>query len=342
MRAIQPDSPVARLGTIRSGDEIWSINDKRTAGVTVEKTQALLDGELSGSRITMKLLRRRRTTADDEPPICDRFVLSLSMIVAALCMGMLVMSGLLSDVLPASFPEEHRAQQQQYHQQQQDARYQPRQQPAGSGSGTAARQAHQHGHGNVENRGTDNVNHLPNQDYDRAHHRGSNHLYDASADDSSSGSRSGSSSGSGFGFGASNHDEVVRPQDMRDLYTTLGVARGATDADIKKAYRKLSRMLHPDKGGDPAEFQALNRAYEVLSNGDLRFLYDLHPFEPGRGMDLVKQFLGFEDVRAHQIQVMANLGSLPGGGGAGFFDNHHRQHHQQHHQQHQQIGRAHV
>ena len=103
---------------------------------------------------------------------------------------------------------------------------------------------------------------------------------------------------------------------MKDLYTLLGVPRGAPDADIKKAYRKLSRTAHPDKGGSQAEFQELQKAYEVLSNGDLRFLYDLHPFEPGRGMDLVRQFLDFEDVKAHQRQMMNSLSGLPG---AGFF-----------------------
>ncbi len=127
----------------------------------------------------------------------------------------------------------------------------------------------------------------------------------------------------------------MRPQDVRDLYTLLGVARGASDAEVRKAYRKLSRTVHPDKGGSEAEFQDLQRAYEVLSNGDLRFLYDLHPFEPGRGMDAVAQFLEFEDARAHHAQMMMAAGGGPPGGGmpGGPFAHHHH-HQQQHHHQH--------
>lgn len=59
-----------------------------------------------------------------------------------------------------------------------------------------------------------------------------------------------------------------------DYYKTLGVPRTATADEIKKAFRKLARTHHPDKGGDEAKFKELNEAYEVLSDDKKRKLYD--------------------------------------------------------------------
>ena len=64
----------------------------------------------------------------------------------------------------------------------------------------------------------------------------------------------------------------------RDLYATLGVERDASPEDIKRAYRKLARKLHPDvnPGNKEAEerFKELSAAYEVLSDSEKRQLYD--------------------------------------------------------------------
>lgn len=64
----------------------------------------------------------------------------------------------------------------------------------------------------------------------------------------------------------------------RDYYTILGVPRGATDKEIKAAYRKLARKYHPDVNpGDKsaeARFKEINLAYEVLSDPDKRKKYD--------------------------------------------------------------------
>jgi DnaJ-class molecular chaperone len=65
---------------------------------------------------------------------------------------------------------------------------------------------------------------------------------------------------------------------MRDLYEVLGVTKGASAADIKKAYRRLAKKLHPDANKkDPkaaAKFAELNAAYEVLSDDKKRAAFD--------------------------------------------------------------------
>ena len=58
------------------------------------------------------------------------------------------------------------------------------------------------------------------------------------------------------------------------FYEKLGVAKDASESDVKKAYRKLAVKCHPDKGGDPEEFKQITEAYEVLSDAGKRQLYD--------------------------------------------------------------------
>ena len=65
---------------------------------------------------------------------------------------------------------------------------------------------------------------------------------------------------------------------MPDYYDTLGVKKGASDEEIKKAYRKLARKWHPDaNAGDPQaeeRFKEIQEAYSVLSDADKRRQYD--------------------------------------------------------------------
>lgn len=62
---------------------------------------------------------------------------------------------------------------------------------------------------------------------------------------------------------------------MKDYYTILGVAKGATQEEIKKAYRRLAHKHHPDRaGGDEARFKEINEAYYVLSDAQRRVQYD--------------------------------------------------------------------
>ena len=59
-----------------------------------------------------------------------------------------------------------------------------------------------------------------------------------------------------------------------NYYEVLGVDKKASDADIKKAYRKKAHQLHPDKGGDKAQFQKINEAYQILGDTNKRAQYD--------------------------------------------------------------------
>src|SRR3546814_18063069 len=84
---------------------------------------------------------------------------------------------------------------------------------------------------------------------------------------------------------------------MADLYSELGVARGASEADIKKAYRKLAKELHPDRNKDNPKaterFSKVTQAYDILTDKDKRAQYDRgeideegnprSPFGYGRG-----------------------------------------------------------
>lgn len=60
-----------------------------------------------------------------------------------------------------------------------------------------------------------------------------------------------------------------------DYYQTLGLTRGASDAEIKKAYRSLAMKHHPDRGGDEKKFKEISIAYEVLTNPEKKRIVDM-------------------------------------------------------------------
>ncbi len=106
----------------------------------------------------------------------------------------------------------------------------------------------------------------------------------------------------------------------KDFYATLGVAKGADAAAIKKAYRKLARTHHPDSnGGNDARFKEIGEAYSVLSDPEQRKQYDTirtmsgggARFAPGAGAG---SGAGFEDLLG---DLFGGAGGARGGRGQG-------------------------
>ena len=91
---------------------------------------------------------------------------------------------------------------------------------------------------------------------------------------------------------------------MSDPYSTLGVARTASEKEIKSAYRKLAKELHPDRNKDNPKaserFSDVTKAYDLLSDKDKRAQFDR----------------GEIDAEGNPANPFAGMGGGFGGGGA--------------------------
>ena len=93
------------------------------------------------------------------------------------------------------------------------------------------------------------------------------------------------------GFGGFPGGGFGKPKPAKDVNTThyyevLGVQKNCSQDEIRKAYRKLVKTKHPDKGGDEKEFQEIQQAYDTLSDENKRKVYDEYGEEGIReGMD---------------------------------------------------------
>ncbi|WP_311267486.1 DnaJ C-terminal domain-containing protein [Sphingobium sp. WCS2017Hpa-17] len=122
---------------------------------------------------------------------------------------------------------------------------------------------------------------------------------------------------------------------MADPYSLLGVTRSATEAEVKSAYRKLAKELHPDKNKDNPKaadkFSAVTNAYDLLSDKDKRARFDrgeidgdgnpTAPFGFGGGGGRGSSGGGFESGGADFGDIFEGLFGGPGrraGGGGGF------------------------
>ena len=73
----------------------------------------------------------------------------------------------------------------------------------------------------------------------------------------------------------------------KDYYKILGIAKGASEDDVRKAYRKMALKFHPDKNksaGAEEKFKEIAEAYEVLSDKRKRDVYDKYGEEGLKGM----------------------------------------------------------
>jgi len=77
--------------------------------------------------------------------------------------------------------------------------------------------------------------------------------------------------GGGFPGGMQRERE---PVDTESAYKVLGVAKSATQKEIKKAHRKLAMKHHPDRGGDEAKFKEIQEAYDLVGSEEKRAKYD--------------------------------------------------------------------
>jgi curved DNA-binding protein len=96
----------------------------------------------------------------------------------------------------------------------------------------------------------------------------------------------------------------------RDYYETLGVSRSATDADIKKAYRRLAMKYHPDRNPGhekqaTEQFKEINEAYGVLGDPEKRQQYDRYGTVGNVG-----DIFGSNNTRAGFEGVMRDFGGL--------------------------------
>jgi len=102
----------------------------------------------------------------------------------------------------------------------------------------------------------------------------------------------------------------------RDYYDILGIGKGASDAEIKKAYRKMAIKFHPDKNPDDssaeAKFKEAAEAYDVLSDANKRARYDQF------GHAAANQSGGFGGGGMNMDDIFSNFGDIFGGGFGGF------------------------
>ena len=96
-----------------------------------------------------------------------------------------------------------------------------------------------------------------------------------------------------------------------DLYKVLGVDKSASTGEIRKAYLKLSKTAHPDKGGNEEEFKNITKAHEILSNDESKQFYDQTGQIPGENG-------APEAGQGHPMGGMGSMGGFQFGGGVPF------------------------
>lgn len=120
--------------------------------------------------------------------------------------------------------------------------------------------------------------------------------------------------------------KLLKQSKSKDYYKTLGVARDADERTIKKAYRRLAREHHPDKGGSQEKMAEINEAFGVLGDAELRARYDQgdDPNDPTGGQANYGDAYAHGDAFQQMFQNAAfqqfarQHGGQFGGGGAQF------------------------
>lgn len=118
----------------------------------------------------------------------------------------------------------------------------------------------------------------------------------------------------------------LKKSKRKDFYKILGVEKDANEQEIKKAYRRLAIVHHPDKNPDDAaaaeKFKEIAEAYETLSDGEKRARYDngddlVDPSEMFGGGGMGGAFGGGGGVQIDPQMLFNMMGGMGGGGGGG-------------------------
>jgi len=105
--------------------------------------------------------------------------------------------------------------------------------------------------------------------------------------------------------------------EKRDYYEVLGISKGASEDEIKKAFRTLAKKYHPDVNKEPdaeAKFKEINEAYEVLSDPQKKAAYDQFGFA---GMDGSQAGSGFSGFTSGSFDDLGDIFNSFFGGGYG-------------------------
>ncbi|MCF6308525.1 MAG: DnaJ domain-containing protein [Flavobacteriaceae bacterium] len=98
---------------------------------------------------------------------------------------------------------------------------------------------------------------------------------------------------------------------MKDYYNILNISRNAQEVDIKKAYRKLAMVWHPDINNSPfahSKFIEINEAYEILINPIKRDQYD-KLFAENREVEISTEFKQWQDSAQRKAETYAKMDS---------------------------------
>ena len=121
-----------------------------------------------------------------------------------------------------------------------------------------------------------------------------------------SSNHNGSSSYKNYNNSSSSYVRYYRLSELNDNnpYNCLEINESATEEDIRKAYKKLILLNHPDKGGDPEIFNKVHEAYQMLSNPLTKRIIDTFG---SMSLDLVKNIINNDLINTNQLMDDVNF-----------------------------------